>query len=116
VLLAVLAAGTASGFWVTQRLGADNLTYQQPEVPGFGVVGHLGAPQLPVCSFDLGVVVGGQGAFAGQPQAVQTVTLPGYRVWPQPVEERDGGNSEQFVRDAQVYGRPGYWPPGQGVA
>jgi hypothetical protein len=104
------------GFWITQRIGTDNLTYQQLEVPGLGVVGQLGAPQLPVASFDLGLVVDGQGVVPGQPQVVQSVTLPGYRVWPQPIEERDGGNPEQFVRDAQVYGTPGPWPQGAGIA
>jgi hypothetical protein len=102
---------TISGMWMTPRMGPDQVTYQDLEIPGLPNLTRIGAPRLPVARFDLGVVTQAQLAQLGQTQSLQTVVLQGVHVWPEPVEAvLHDGSPEQFTRDDQIYGSSGPWP------
>ena len=106
-----------SGFWVQQKTGSDGRLYQSLEVPGLPGMGQHGAPNLPVCRFDLGVTNGGDAAVMLPPLVTSNVALPGYLVWPAPFEATlHDGSPEVFVRSDSVYAIPGFWPASDGVS
>ncbi len=104
-----------SGFWVTQKTGTDGRVYQSIEVPGLPGLGMLGAPNLPVCRFDLGLATGAGAAVMLPPEVSASVALPGYLVWPAPLEALlHDGSDEVFVRNDSIYALPGFWPASEG--
>lgn len=110
------------GFWMTPRQGTDGLTYQQLSVPGLTTLGTVGAPELPIARFALGLVTDAPGAvFAGAQVEAQT-SYPGILPWPHPIGAIPDTfpRPEIFVRDPVIYGQPidypgGYAEPFSGV-
>jgi hypothetical protein len=103
------------GFWVVQKTGADGRIYQSIEVPGLPNKAQQGAPNLPVCRFDLGLTTGAEAATMQPPIVTASAALPGYLVWPEPIEAMlHDGSPEVFVRDEAIYSTPGFWPASDG--
>lgn len=105
-----------SGFYVTTRVGADGLTYQDVSVPGLPSYAAPGEPRVPVVREDLAIVMN-TGAVSPAPASVFDLrALPGYLVWPSPIPAQiHDGTPAQFVRDSTTYASTGDFPPGDGV-
>ncbi len=104
-----------SGFWVTQKTGTDGRLYQSIEVPGLPNKGQHGAPDLPVCRFDLGLVNGASQAVMQPPIVFASAALPSYLVWPAPIAIMlHEGTDEVFQRDEALYSSAGPWPTSDG--
>src|SRR5438105_2094564 len=104
---------TIHGFWSTQMVGSDAQVYQSLEVPGLPNKSQHGAPNLPVCRFDLGLTNGADAATLQPPIVFASQSLPGYMVWPKPIDATME-DPEVFQRDAAIYSTPGPWPANNG--
>ena len=102
------------GFWRWEHVGPDLLTYHEIEVPGLQGVTQVGAPQLPVCRFDLGIVTGATAATFSDVQVLSHVTFPGILPLPHILEAPPdtSGDQDVFVADPLLYTSPAAFPPG----
>src|SRR5262249_33122122 len=74
------------GLWRTERVGAGGAVYQQISVPGLQSVYAVGAPELPVYRFDLGIVTGAAQATFDEVTVFSEQVIPGILPWPHPIE------------------------------
>lgn len=104
---------TIHGFWSTPMVGSDAQVYQSLEVPGLPNKSQHGAPNLPVARFDLGLTNGADAATMQPPLVFASQSLPGYMVWPKPIDPTMD-DPEVFQKDPAIYSTPGPWPVGNG--
>jgi len=102
------------GFWRTDRVGPDLLSYQEIRVPGLPAITEVGAPELPVYRFDLGIVTDAMGATFTDAQVLSHATFPGMRPWPHvlPAPPDTTMGEDVFVADPLLYTSPADFPPG----
>jgi hypothetical protein len=104
---------TIPGFWVTPTVGADAQTYQKLDFPGLGIIGLLGAPQLPQIRFDLAIPTAASELLLESFEPLDVQYLAGFNVWPQETPGRDDEDPIPpiFQRDDMLYAGSGFWPP-----
>jgi len=101
------------GFWRWNRMGPDQVPYQQISVPGLQSILQIGAPELPVLRFDLGIVTGAPNAVLSEVQVLSQQVLPGFHPWPHAIESPPDTTPapEDFIRDPLIYVDPHDYPP-----
>jgi hypothetical protein len=107
------------GFWVTNKVGDDQRTYQFIEVPGLGSHNQTGAPDLPALKCRLATSADARVYKLTLVENVDVRTYSNYLVWPQPIPEVDHeeGDPEQFMIDSTIYYQyQGLWPAEEGRA
>lgn len=114
------------GFWVVERIGPDQRTYQEVFFPGLGQIAQPGAPKLPAVQLRLALPSEQVEVQLAEVQA-EYVPVGGIDlVYPQPVPERDfqfgdfdledeDGAPAQFLLDEEIYAFQGPWPPEDGT-
>lgn len=104
------------GFWVEEKRGPDQEIYQRIEIPGLGSHNQEGAPDLPLARFNLAIPTDAKQADLSV-ERLEVRSFPNYRIWPQPVPERDHpeGDPERFVLNREIYDSNAFWPPAAGV-
>ena len=92
------------GFWIRERIGGDQRTYVEIDVPGAGETMQPGAPKLPLIGFDLAVPTDAEQATVVEVAAGEQVRYE-MLVYPRTVPERDHpeGEPEQFIMDEEIY-------------
>ena len=107
------------GFWLVTMRGGDGRTYHQVEVPGLGMRGATGAPDLPAYGLQLATPTAAKEARVTRVQWEGVAVFDDVLVWPHqlpPTGEEDV-TSEPFQRDPAIYDEwQGDWPPDDAVA
>jgi hypothetical protein len=114
------------GFWQTNLVGPNGVSYARLDFPGLGAIGQVGAPELPAGRPWIAVPTS-----AAQAQLVSAITPAGdtllytLRPYPQPVAGLDeaidptnppgagdpDGTGEVFSVDSAIYAGSSTWPP-----
>lgn len=112
------------GFWRTDVVGDDGVTYQRLEVPGLPVIRQPGLPELPIARFALGVTTTADVAELVGVETLSSTVLPFTNVYPAPIPGSDdpfdptedpgpgdtAGTPDVFTKDAATYASFGAWP------
>lgn len=95
------------GYWRTDRVGDDAMTYQVIEVPGLTSLHTLGAPDLPAGVVNVGWPTDPASVAVSAQVLGGTYTDTGILAWPQATEEQEADEGvvipSQFMRDQSLY-------------